>query len=478
MLFPTTRVLARTAGAAALLVGTLGVTGIADAPAATALSAPSEVTSTRGGACTYEAVSPGPDVTDQIVTKLAAASGRHDVKSPLGKWQGRVYFGPGWYGSKPITMPDDVHIELAPGATLRPLEPDGGAPPKGDWGFLLFGTEGDPTTNVTLTAGNGCGGPGAPTSANKPTNTDFRDNPLYGEMAAAPVPYGAWPTDTMWVMDLDPAGDPSMDGDEIGVQVTGFFIRNAENIWISRLFTIQNAARQLDEIGPVDGVTSRTTAVMIDSYDYPTAEQVPTNINVSWHYNIVAPSGQGPNQIRTCVDCTFSHIFGHGGAALRVETDGVAGACDGLAGPAKVDGLRADHIQGVYGNYAVILNPHCVDNGDVRVNTVWSTSEYGMVGIAAGDKDHPGRGSFADETVVANVLGCGSVPPALTAQKAYPQKDSYLPSKSALAVAFADVGWANGAGEYAWPAPGLPGFPIDQVPLGATYHQITSSECP
>lgn len=429
--------------------------------------------------CPGQTVIPGTDVTAALTSALATASATpiSGPVGPSGAPVGRVYLGPGEYRFKSITVPDNVRIEIAPGATLRAV--DGYEPnANNDWGLFVFGTDGDPTRNVTVTSGDGCGGLGTPTSANKPSNTTFRGNDpavvrtsggqqVLG-MANAPVPFRPdWDTSAMWVMDLDPQLTNA------GEQVTGFFFRWAYDVDVANVFTIQNASRTAAGIGPIDGDTSRTVAMMFDppnDTDWTPvveAQKIPHRIHVKNHYNILSPSGQGPNQIRACRDCTFESIFSHGGVSLRVETDGIrpeSGTCaatgvngEGFKEFAIVDGLQATRIEGAYGNRVAMFTPHCLPNGSATVNQVRGTSMGELVIIAARESDSLSGGFSAIS--ITGVQGCGGA----LAQEPHPAQNSYLlkPSRAAVSIEPANPPIpVTLVGAWSWPAPpnsgGLP----------------------
>ena len=436
-----------------------------------------------------EVVAPGPDVTTALSAALTRAGHAPvaGVLGPAGRPQGRVSLGPGDYGLRPIVVPDDVRIELAPGATVHPAR-GAGVGRADDWGLFQFGTAtvdgpgARPTRNVSIVAGNGCGGPGRATATNKPTRTSFRGNRASsGGMANEPVPADErWDTDAMFVVDLDPAQW------DAGVQVTGFQFRWAYDIEVADVLTIQNPSRTATGIGPVPGATSRTVAMMFDPPNGapfvadPEAQYLPHRVTVERQYNVLSPSGQGANQVRACRDCRFRSIYSHGGVALRVETDGVrpVGAdCTGT-GPdgqgfrefAIVDGLRARDIEGADGNRVVMFTPHCLPNGTARVRDVRGDDMRELVVVAPHQPDGP-AGGFASVTVT-DVSGCGGS----RAQEPHPDQDSYLlaPSRAAVDITADSV---TLAGEWHWPAPPAPGGLADgRLPAehGATISHPTA----
>ncbi len=400
--------------------------------------------------CDHLTVMPEADATAALQSALDEAStsrvGAAVGVDPAGTPQGRVRLPPGTYGLGTIDVPSNVRLEIDPGATLRPLAGTLVVFQLGDGDRRGGGTH---VSNVTITAGDGCGGAGtAPSRAGSEiTSTDFRHNdpvtayswpdtrPTRG-MANAAIPWsGDWPVETMWVFDLDPRATGADEG------VRGFDIVWADDVLIERVFSIQNAERfasddpstlsvvETDMLVP--GVASRSTVMMFSPLpfgvetDRATA-RVPRRIHVAWHYNVLSPPGQGPNQIRTCIDCTFEHVFSHGGVAVRPETDGVLTSCpandcscDGGAttGPvaadgslvgfrefALVDGLSVSYVEGVHGNAAVLFNPHCLSNGTAVIEQVRGTDlAYGIVAAgprngAPGEALDGGAGSFARVT--------------------------------------------------------------------------------
>lgn len=427
--------------------------------------------------CSGIAVAPGANVTDSFTDAVTRASTKPvaGLRGPSGKVQGRVHLGPGVYGLKTVEMPDDVRIEIDPGATIRPVA---GYEPRenNDWGVFVFGASDDPTSNVTITSGDGCGGPGTPTGANKPSTTGFRGNNRTTGMANGPVPSSSgWNTNAMWVMDLDPGATRA------GEQVTGFFFRWAYDIAVENIFSIQNAARAATGIAPVADVTSRTTVMMFDPPDdseyTPVVEdqKVPHRVTVRNHCNILSPSGQGPNQIRACLDCTFRSVFSHGGVALRVETDGIrpeGTTCAGTGAKgvgfreyARVDGLRAQRIEGAYGNRVAMFTPHCLPNGTATVTDVRGTS-MGELVIVADHQPDGERGGFQSVTI-DTVRGCGGD----RAQEPHPDQNSYVltESRSAALIEPREPPLpVTLAGEWTWPRPSAPGGLRDGV-LPATH---------
>ena len=426
------------------------------------INTPATATQPALRGCSPRSVAPADDATFLFTAALVDASQHPDpgIIGPSGAAQGRLYLGPGAYGFGPITMPSNVRLEIAPGATLHPIHGPAASSSK-DWGLFTFGTETTAASNITITAGDGCGGTGMPEPANKPSNTGFRGNTLTGGMANMSIPLAGWNTDAMWVLDIDPGHA------QVNVQVTGFLFHWAYDIDIQHVFSIQNAARAATGIGPVAGQTSRTTAMMFDPLEgmayQPDREQarLPHRITVTDHYNILAPSGQGANQIRSCMDCHFERIFSHGGDALRVETDGIrttSGDCS-ATGPhgvgwntyAIVDQLDAHDIVGAYGNRTVQLTPHCLDNGVVRIDGVSGYSQ-GEVVVAVDREGGSASGGFAVGSYVRNVTGCAGQ----TAQDPHPDADSYLIIPSLAGASDTSPGVVF-SGTWSWPTVGSAG---------------------
>ncbi len=417
-----------------MLITALAAAGTLVAPLGVAQHQPR---SSAAGCATV--VRPGADVTAALGDALVAASAEPDprVVGPAGAPQGRVYLPAGEYGLSQVTVPSNVRLEIDPGATLHPVPTS--RPTRGrDWGMFVFGTPDQPTRNVTVVAGDGCGGPGTPTAANKPASTDFRGNLPETGMHNMAVPLAGWNTEAMWVLDVDPGHW------QVDEQVTGFLLHWALDVEIGSVFSIQNPARQPTGIGPVPGVTSRTTVMMFDPHEgmpVPADEadaRLPQRIHVHDHYNILSPSGQGPNQVRSCIDCRFERIFSHGGVALRIETDGIRRVTDCTAtGPngqgfttyAIVDRLVAEDIVGADGNRAAMLTPHCLDSGVVTVRRVTGYSEFQTAVAAARDRGSR-SGGFAAGSRIDEVRAC----PGDAAQEPHPDRDSYLPATSQVAV--------------------------------------------
>ncbi|HVY47580.1 MAG TPA: hypothetical protein VHB21_16940, partial [Minicystis sp.] len=172
-------------------------------------------------------------------------------------------------------------------------------------------------------------------------------------------------------------------------------------------------------------------------------------------------SGQGPNQIRGCLDCTFDDVYSHGGTALRVETDGIKTACNGqpcactAAGAvfttaSTVDGLVANHVQGDDGNNVVATTPHCLPNGTVAVSNVRGRMMAHLVAAAAGQT---AAGGFADVSIT-DVEGCGGTD--ALAQDADPKHNAYTLELPESAIQAAPGSNAVFHGTLAWPPTSSP----------------------
>ena len=201
--------------------------------------------------CSSWSVLPGNDVTSVLTEALRYAS-EHPARNlvgPSGVAQGRVYLGPGVYGIASVLMPSNVRLEIAPGATLHPTGGPNAASTR-DWGLFTFGDAVAPTSNVSIVAGDGCGGAGLADASNKPTTTSFRGNATTGGMANIAVPLPGWDTPSMWVLDVDPGRWA------VNVQVSGMLFHWAYDIEIRSVFSIQNPARSLSGVSPIAGRTS------------------------------------------------------------------------------------------------------------------------------------------------------------------------------------------------------------------------------
>lgn len=395
------------------------------------------------GACGARVVQPAADVTAALAAALAAASGATTATAPgvdaAQTPAGRVYLGPGTYGLAELEVPSNVHLELDPGATIVALA-------RAKHVFRL-GTAGH-VSNISISAGDGCGGRGLGRSAmgSTITTTGFRhgdptkphtwpgDRPTI-TLANAPIPYDpSWPVADMFVVDVDPRATGA------DVLVDAFWIEDATDVRIAHVFTIENAERYASDDPSTPSTdeahmlapkaASRRAAMMFEPVDGATVSDrdraaVPRRIHVSYHYNINAPPGQGSNQVRSCIDCTFDRVFSHGGVPLRFETDGVRTVCPrndcscdaGVTGPVMadgslqgfltfgvVDGVVASNIVGVLGNAAVLANPHCLTNGTVEVSGVLAVSDKYALSTSAPRSGGPGApsggvGTFQSFTV-------------------------------------------------------------------------------
>ena len=448
-------------------------------------------------ACARYQVTPGNDATASFEAAMtaAAADSNKDLLGPSGAGQVRVYLPAGVYRLRQIHVASNVRFEIEPGAVIRPVAGLDGPGPS-DWGLFELGTLDKPVVNTTFTAGDGCGGPGTPVFPTrfKPASTDFRGNDPkqtpFGTrgMANAAIPFDDhWPVATMWTLDLDPRAT----GAEW--QITGFYIRNASFVTISRLFTIENAEQRAGaDGGELDGVTSKTTAMMIKPPDGATfhsnVEQlaIARHLLVEWHYNILAPSGQGPNQVRGCIDCTFRHIFSHGGVALRGESDGIRTTCanngcdcvgthgEGLETYSTVDQLHGDDIAAAFGNVVMTLTPHCLPNGTASGRNLSGTAMSTLVSISGGEADASAAAGYRNVTITS-ATGCGTA--KALAEHADPQHNAYQLGPSIDAVHVGPrapaITWT---GTFSWPTPPAPGgLPRGDLPQNIA---ITPRTCP
>jgi hypothetical protein len=451
--------------------------------------------------CTTHTVSPQSTATD-IANAIKAAHSELTHPSwavgPTGALQGVVYFQKGAYTLTPITFTraqSNVRLVFDPGVKIRPA-----AGTSQD--LFTLGTAASQTSNVSFVAGDGCGTVNYPPSDLRYVwaNTNQRGNQagIYrqtsdGYVAGMPnIDLGGqsgWPRShlaSMWVLDLDPAGVIATASDDFDPGVAGFQVTNADGVRIADFVAYQNAARLVNADGTprslgdngarVPGATSATTVVMIqpDWSAYATTDPsypAPTNVTVSDVYDVLAPSGWGPEQVRVCQGCTFDTIFSHGGTALRLETDGggktTPRGCDGLGVSAT-----ASNITGMYGNNVAAFTPHCRTNGVVQVSGLRGFSNFNLAAFGAPEQAGAGFTSVTVDTI----NGCGSGS-AATAQKPRPDINSYELQPSNDAVTDAPA-YAVGAGTYRWPDPSFGdqgALPTDVLP-GATY-QRGSAAC-
>lgn len=196
---------------------------------------------------------------------------------------------------------------------------------------------------------------------------------------------------------------------------------------------------------------------------------LPHRINVEWHYNILSPAGYGPNQVRSCIGCTFKNIFSHGGTALRVETDAVSPAVSGVASFAIVDDLNAERIMGINGNRVVALVPHLQKNGVVKVRLVMGVSEYELVLASVGEPG--GTGSFAAGTRVHDIQGASGEWAQDHLSGGYKLAPSSVAINNTGPMANVDIG-----GDLCWPALGKPGGLADGDVVSGT--KVKHGKCP
>ena len=426
------------------------------------------------------------DSTQDFVDAMnaAAADPQDDLLQTDGSKQGRMYVPAGTFNLGMIYMVSNVRVEIEPGATIInhvvPVSNNGDTTDR-NWGIFMFGPRnyGDPQTavhHVTFTTGNGCGGAGTSTMLNKPNNTNFRGNSPTADsvqvgMANEVVPYDSyWPVADMYVIDLDtePYGTVTTTGGTIvpkyGTGVAAFLLSWSYDVSIDHLFTIQNSERAPD--GSHGLYMSQLAAIvprppfgssMEDPIPAREDTEMPHRLNVDYHYNILSPSGYGNNQIQACLDCTFTNIFSHGGTPMRIETDGMHNSAgyDNCAGTGPlgagfkdyglVDNLTATNIEGVDGNFAVSLTPHCSPNGVVHVSNVIGTDMNVVVQVAPQNANNNGLiGYFDVGTSVTNVIGYGGT----QAQQPEPQNpiNSYSLGDANALLFFTKVTEATASG--------------------------------
>jgi hypothetical protein len=186
---------------------------------------------------------------------------------------------------------------------------------------------------------------------------------------------------------------------------------------------------------------------------------------------VLSPSGWGPVQVQSCLDCTFEHLFSHGGVTLRMETDNVtplcgpnvcAGGCtkDGMTVPpvddkgngfpyyARVDDVKADDIENALGNAALYLVPHCQHNGVVHVKNIRGSNSRVLVSLGQGGN---ATGVFDSGSLIENVVGTNDVPGK--AQDPKPSLDTYdLIAPQFGAWWTATEFTAKTAGTWCWPS--------------------------
>ena len=465
---------------------------------------------------------PDYDSTADFIAAMnsAAADPQDDLLQSDGTKQGRVYVPAGTFNLGMIYLVSDVRIELEPGATIInhvvPASTDGNTTDR-NWGIFMFGPRnyGDPQTavhDVTFTTGDGCGGAGTPTMSNKPSNTNFRGNSPVADdtqagMANEPIPYqGYWPVAEMYVIDLDtePYGTVMTTGGVVvpkyGTGVAAFLLSWSYDIAIDHLFTIQNSERAP---GGGQGLYMTQLAAIVPRPPFGSSSEVPLparedtemphRLHVSWHYNILSPSGYGNTQIQSCLDCTFSNMFSHGGTPMRVETDGMHNDngyddCTGTGANGAgfkdyglVDNLTATNIEAVDGNFVVSLTPHCSPNGVVHVSNLIGIDMNTVVQVAPLNANNKMlTGSFDVGTSVTNVIGYGGS----LAQQPEPQDpiNSYNLGPANELLFFSKVteptlsGGTSGVtldGTVCWPS--ASGDPLDVPQLTADFPIVANS---
>jgi hypothetical protein len=207
------------------------------------------------------------------------------------------------------------------------------------------------------------------------------------------------------------------------------------------------------------------------------SRQMAHRVTISNHYNILSNAGFGPNQISACLDCALSHVYSHGGTVLRMETDGIGPLCgyDACAGGCQVrgstapptgpngqgfksygliDNLRADHLEGTFGDRVVSYSPHCLPNGTAFVSDLKGTSMYELVRVAQGITGGS-SGSFSSASTVTNVEGTGGD----SAQS--PAGNGYTLAASSSAISeVANLFQVGLAGTLCWPSTLADGDPV------------------
>jgi hypothetical protein len=413
------------------------------------------------------AENPDTDQSVELESLLATAAGSPDPA--IG--QGRLYIAPGLHRFAEVDVPSGVRIEVAPEATLTaPVEPSTGD--KYEHPLFRLGQTSQ-VSRITITAGDGCGGPGQPKRTSKLASTGERGNSEANGMSnLATLPHDPrWPIETMFTFDLD-AHFRNVPSATFAV-----LIGWAKDVELSRFFSIQNPERILDPVtGEPTGPTvnySRNPVVKPRAIAGSTvsAPRLPENFKMEWVYNVLSPSGWGPLQVQACLGCTVSHVFSHGGVALRLETDHAAPLCghdqcgggcvrNGVVAPptdepgngfttfARIDDLTGSDIEGALGNAVFTLAPHCQRNGTVDVDGVRGTSMGALVSIGQGGATN---GSFASDSHVANVVGAFAA--SGKAQDPMPQLDTYDLYAPQVGLNWAPKEYtATTGGTFCWPA--------------------------
>ena len=110
--------------------------------------------------------------------------------------------------------------------------------------------------------------------------------------------------------------------------------------------------------------------------------------------------GYGLVQLRAGKRIYFANLDGQGGITLRAESDFIGGLS---SKDATIDQIYGKNIIIKNGDAAVVLSPHRVDQGCIRVDDIKSRNSTWAVQVAAGYESRTGtgtaknnRGSFAD----------------------------------------------------------------------------------
>ncbi len=435
---------------------------------------------------------PDTDQSAELTALLAAAAANPAVDIAP---QGRVFIGPGLHRFAAVVVPSNVRIEVSPAATLTaPLSPSTGA--KGENPLFIIGATTE-VSNITITAGDGCGGPGSPTRENKLHSTAERGNSEANGMSNIDsLPHNPrWPIETMFVVDLD-ARFRNIPSNSFAALV-GW----SNSVELSRFFSIQNPERVLDPLtGDPTGPTiyyARNPVVKPRAIAGSTfaAPRMPQGFKMEWVYNVLSPSGWGPIQVQSCLGCTVSHVFSHGGVALRMETDHAAPLCGhdqcdggcirnnmvvpptdeqgvGFGTYARVDNLTGTDIEGAYGNVVVTLSPHCQHNGYVNVSGIRGTNMTALVSVGEGGSTN---GTFSSDSAIADVVG--EISPVGFAQGPMPQIDTYGLQTPQIGLNWTPTEYtANTAGFFCWPSslPDIfrPNWALAPVPVPMFTHTM------
>lgn len=216
----------------------IGVPRVADATPGTA---------GRVAACTTFKVRPqstAARIQQQIDNAVTERTHPSWATGPTGARQGVVYFAAGSYRLKPVSFTaarSNVRLVFDPGVLIRPA-------PGTSTDLLTLGTPASRVTNASFEAGDGCGtvdyarsdlrNVWADTSTRGNQPTAYRTVAGGSVAGMANIPIGSrsgWPRTrlaTMWVLDLDPAGQVSTTSDDFAQDVAGFRVTNAQGVSI------------------------------------------------------------------------------------------------------------------------------------------------------------------------------------------------------------------------------------------------------